>query len=389
MGKDTKTTILNQNRSQRDSFFKQIYEMMKHDKDIVIVVADMSTPIFDKVREDFPHRFFNTGIAEQNAILVASGLAREGKKVFVYAISTFMVMRCYEQIRVSQGVMKLPITIVGVGSGYSYDDSGPTHHMLEDISIMRVLPHMTIHSISDNVMARRVAEQSPMLLFITEDLQEFVDERRGDLPTKTVHITPEEIPYYHLKEPIQQILDSDDYKNNISDPDRIECKQAMHPIINFSKFAWLDQAVKINPFDSELYFWLDAGGSRFFNNFDLTEDYPGDAAYETLVEMGESFLVQMNCDYYPDLFNADVLTEEYLYDNRSYVLGSMFGGHKSCINNILTLVDDVLLNKMIANDNVNNEQIALGYLVKNHPDDFAVYSRTNGQHMDIFTELIE
>ena len=56
---------------------------------------------------------------------------------------------------------------------------------------------------------------------------------------------------------------------------------------------------------------------------------------------------------------------------------------------LLTLVDDVLLNKMIANDNVNNEQIALGYLVKNHPDDFAVYSRTNGQHMDIFTELIE
>ena len=69
-------------------------------------------------------------------------------------------MRCYEQIRVSQGVMKFPITIVGVGSGYSYDDSGPTHHMLEDISIMRVLPHMTIHSISDNVMARRVAEES-------------------------------------------------------------------------------------------------------------------------------------------------------------------------------------------------------------------------------------
>ena len=57
----------------------------------------------------------------------------------------------------------------------------------------------------------------PMLLFITEDLQEFVDERRGDLPTKTVHITAEEIPYYHLKEPIQEILDSDDYKNNISD----------------------------------------------------------------------------------------------------------------------------------------------------------------------------
>tara|TARA_R100000008_G_C3586533_1_gene172855 strand:+ start:1810 stop:2745 length:936 start_codon:yes stop_codon:yes gene_type:complete len=160
MGKDTKSTILNQSKSQREAFFTEIYEMMHHDKDIVIVVADMSTPIFDKLREDFPHRFFNVGIAEQQAILLASGLAKEGKKVFVYAISTFMVLRCYEQIRVSQGIMKLPITIVGVGSGYSYDDSGPTHHMLEDISIMRVLPHMTIHSISDNVMAKRVAKES-------------------------------------------------------------------------------------------------------------------------------------------------------------------------------------------------------------------------------------
>ena len=160
MGKDTKSTILNQADSQRNTFFTEVYKMMHHDKDIIIFVADMSTPVFDKIREDFPHRFFNVGIAEQQAILLASGLAKEGKKVFVYAISTFMVMRCYEQIRVSQGIMKLPITIVGVGSGYSYDDSGPTHHMLEDISIMRVLPHMTIHSISDNVMARRVAEES-------------------------------------------------------------------------------------------------------------------------------------------------------------------------------------------------------------------------------------
>jgi hypothetical protein len=229
----------------------------------------------------------------------------------------------------------------------------------------------------------------PMLLFITEDLQEFVDERRGDLPTKTVHITLEEIPYYHLKEPIQDILDSDDYKNNISDPDRIECKQAMYSVIQYSKFPWLDQAAKINPFDSDVYFWLDAGGSRFFNNFDLTEPYPGESAMEQLEGMGESFLIQMNCEYYTDLYEAETLDENYLYDNRSYVLGSMFGGHKNSIPKIMKMVDDVLMDKMIAENNVNNEQIALGYLVKKYPDDFAVYSRTNGQHMDIFTELSE
>ena len=185
----------------------------------------------------------------------------------------------------------------------------------------------------------------PMLLFITEDLQEFVDERRGDLPTKTVHITADEIPYYHLKEPIQEILDSD------------------------------------------VYFWLDAGGSRFFNNFDLSEEYPGVAAMESIEGMGESFLVQMNCEYYEDLYSAKTLDENYLYDNRSYVLGSMFGGHKNTIPKIVKMVDSVLMDDMIAENNMNNEQIALGYLVKKYPDDFAIYSRTNGQHMDIFTEL--
>ena len=112
----------------------------------------------------------------------------------------------------------------------------------------------------------------PMVLFITEDLQEFVDERRGDLPTKTVHITSNDIPYYHLKEPIQEILDSDDYKNNISDPKRIECQQAMYSVIQYSKFPWLDHAAKLNPFDSDVFFWLDAGGSTFFNNFHHRQD---------------------------------------------------------------------------------------------------------------------
>mgnify|MGYP005688770677 CR=1 FL=1 len=68
-------------------------------------------------------------------------------------------------------------------------------------------------------------------------------------------------------------------------------------------------------------------------------------------------------------------------------LGSMFGGHKNKIPQIVKMVDDVLMDKMIAENNINNEQIALGYLVKKYPDDFAVYSRTNGEHMDLFTEL--
>ena len=229
--------------------------------------------------------------------------------------------------------------------------------------------------------------KTPMVLFVSEDLKEFIEERRKDIPTEIIVRTNEEIPYYNLKGRIKCILDDKDYQTSIEDPTRIECKQAMYSVIQYSKFPWLKEAVQKNPHGSDYFFWLDAGGSRFFNNFDLTEDYPGEAAMDSLDEMGESFLIQMNCEYYRDLFEADELSDEYLYDNRSYVLGSMFGGHKNAIPKIMKMVDDVLMDKMIAENNVNNEQIALGYLVKKYPDDFAIYTRTNGEHMDLFTEL--
>jgi hypothetical protein len=229
----------------------------------------------------------------------------------------------------------------------------------------------------------------PMVIFITEDLVEFVEERRKDIPTDIIIQTVEDIPYYKLKDKIQGILDSDRYKEDISDPDRIECQQAMYSIIQYSKFPWLEQAIEKNPHESEFFFWIDAGASRFFEGYDLSQEYPSKDAVESLDDMGELFLVQMNCDYYPDLYNADVLPLDYLYDNRSYVLGSMFGGHKNKIPQIVKMIDDVLMDKMISKNNVNNEQIALGYLIKKYPDDFAVYKRTNGKHMDIFREFSE
>ena len=73
--------------------------------------------------------------------------------------------------------------------------------------------------------------QVPMVLFIEKELQDFIDEKRGDLPTQTIYQTIEDIPYYNLKDKIQGILDSDEYKEKMSDTDRIECKQAMYSVI--------------------------------------------------------------------------------------------------------------------------------------------------------------
>ena len=141
------------NITQRDAFWDKVYERAQTDKNIIVVSADMGAPALDKFRRDFPTQFVNVGIAEQNGILVSAGLVLTGKKVFVYAIAPFITLRCLEQIRVNNAIMNIPITIVGVGAGFGYEDSGPTHHIIEDIAIMRAMPHITINSISDNIMA--------------------------------------------------------------------------------------------------------------------------------------------------------------------------------------------------------------------------------------------
>ena len=142
--------------------------------------------------------------------------------------------------------------------------------------------------------------KTPMILFVSEDVAEFIGEKRNDIPTEIVVQNVDQIPYYDLKDEIQGILDSDEYKENILDPDRIECKQSMYSVIQYSKFPWLKDAAAENPFNSDYFFWLDAGGSRFFGIYDLKKEYPSKEAVKSLEDMGESFLVQMNTEYYPD-----------------------------------------------------------------------------------------
>ncbi len=227
----------------------------------------------------------------------------------------------------------------------------------------------------------------PMILFVTEDLVDFIAEKRGNLPTKVISQKIEEIPYYYLKDQLDVLISTEEYRNKISDPDRIECQYSMYSIVQYSKFKWISQAIEENPFDSKFFFWMDAGGSRFFGQYDLDLEYPSENALEALEGMGDKFLIQMNMEYYKDLANASILPKSYLLDNRSYVLGSMFGGTSNALQKVSTEIENTFLNKMIGDGFVNNEQIALGYIVKQYPDDFEVFERHNGKHMALFEEL--
>ncbi len=142
----------------RDSVIDQIYAEMRHNDKIFFLAADFGAPALDRIRQDYADRFVNVGIAEQNLINVATGLALEGYTVYAYAIAGFITMRAFEQVRTNLALMsqerELNVTLIGVGAGVSYDMSGPSHHCLEDISIMRTLPNMVVCSPSDWTMAR-------------------------------------------------------------------------------------------------------------------------------------------------------------------------------------------------------------------------------------------
>ncbi|MEM4259551.1 MAG: transketolase C-terminal domain-containing protein [Candidatus Pacearchaeota archaeon] len=148
--------------SMRDSFWNRIYDLASKDKNIILVCADMGAPSLDKFRENLSAQYFNVGIAEHNMLAVAAGLSKEGKNVFTYAIAPFATSRCHEFTKLNCGLMKIPIKIVGVGAGFGYDDSGPTHHTTEDIAIMRAIPNLEVYCPADSFASQEIAEMTAM-----------------------------------------------------------------------------------------------------------------------------------------------------------------------------------------------------------------------------------
>ena len=123
----------------------------------MLVVGDLGYGVVDDFARTMPAQFLNAGVAEQNMVGVAAGLASAGRKVFVYSIANFPTFRALEQIRNDICYHGLDVTVVAVGAGVAYGTHGYTHHAVEDISIMRALPEMTVLSPADPLEARLAA----------------------------------------------------------------------------------------------------------------------------------------------------------------------------------------------------------------------------------------
>jgi len=129
----------------RAEFVQAMLELFERRKDLVFVTGDLGYMALEAVAEAYGERFINAGVAEQNAVSLAAGLAREGHLPWVYSAAVFTVLRPYEQIRNDVCLHELPVKLVGNGGGYAYGIMGATHHALEDVGALRALPNMRLY----------------------------------------------------------------------------------------------------------------------------------------------------------------------------------------------------------------------------------------------------
>jgi transketolase len=149
-------------RSLRNTYGETLCRLMEHDGRIVVLDADLyRSTMTVLVEQRFPLRFIEMGIAEQNMVAAAAGLAREGKIPFVNSFAVFATGRAYDQIRQAVALARLPVKIVGSSAGLSNFGDGATHQSVEDISLMRSLPTMTVLCPCD---AAEVEQMLPLII---------------------------------------------------------------------------------------------------------------------------------------------------------------------------------------------------------------------------------
>ncbi len=144
----------------RTAFAKEVTEIANIRNDVVLLSGDIGNRMFDDFKSKANSRFFNCGIAESNMMSVAAGMALCGLRPIIYTITPFTTLRCLEQIKIGTAYHKVPVIIIGTGSGLSYAELGATHHSLDDISLIRSIPDIRVLAPCDSIELKAFLRQS-------------------------------------------------------------------------------------------------------------------------------------------------------------------------------------------------------------------------------------
>jgi len=179
----------------RTAFIDQLLKERENNDRIFLIVGDLGYNVVNTFAERFPESYLNAGIAEQNMMGVAAGLANEGYIVYVYSIGNFPTLRCMEQIRNDVAYNNLNVRIVSVGAGFAYGSLGASHHTTEDIAMLSSLPNMTVCSPGDPMEAQRVtalsvSHEGPMYIRLGKAGEKDVHEQNKQLEFNIGDIVP-------------------------------------------------------------------------------------------------------------------------------------------------------------------------------------------------------
>lgn len=138
----------------RNAFIDELVTLARRHPQVALIVGDLGYSVIEPFAEEFPDRFINAGVAEQNMTGLAAGMASEGYHVFTYSIANFPTFRCAEQIRNDVAYHNLPVTVVAVGGGLAYGALGYSHHAVQDYALMRTMPNMVLAAPGDPMEVR-------------------------------------------------------------------------------------------------------------------------------------------------------------------------------------------------------------------------------------------
>ncbi len=162
----------------RDTYLEILYDLAEKDSDVVSLVSDNGLIVYDDFRRDFPGRYYNFGIAEENMVAAAAGMASCGKIPFAYTISAFIAYRAYEFLRDDVCFQNQNVKLVGIGSGMTYSTLGPSHHTTEDIALLCSLPNLTVFSPATKAEVRWMMQEAyrikgPVYIRLSNNTEEY------------------------------------------------------------------------------------------------------------------------------------------------------------------------------------------------------------------------
>jgi transketolase len=180
----------------RNTFISTLTELAERDPNLWLLCGDLGFSVLERFATRIPDRYVNVGVAEQNMAGVAAGLALSGKTVFIYSIGNFPTFRCLEQLRNDVGYHGADVKVVSVGGGFAYGSQGYTHHAIEDVAVMSVLPAMEVFVPCDPFEVRRItttiaASKQPSYLRLSRSGEPLLGESSDDWDPRKLRVLRE------------------------------------------------------------------------------------------------------------------------------------------------------------------------------------------------------